>query len=91
MLMGGFRELARVGIGNGGSLWSGRLGLRARPACVAIPFWIMAALRITLDRLELAVAADFSRARAMDLSDGLLVAVAVSSRMSRDSGSENLL
>jgi hypothetical protein len=47
-LTGGFRELARVGMGNGGSLGSVRLGLLTR-WCVAMPFWIMAALRMPLD------------------------------------------
>jgi hypothetical protein len=46
------RELARCGIGKGGFLASGRLGLRARPPLwLAMPLWIMAALRITLARL----------------------------------------
>lgn len=46
----GCLELALVGIGNGGSRISGRLGLGDRALCVEIPFWIIAALRMMLAR-----------------------------------------
>lgn len=47
-LKGGFLELARVGMGNGGSFGSVRLGLLAL-WCEAMPLWIMADRRMTLD------------------------------------------
>ncbi len=67
-LTGGFLELARVGIGNGGSLASGRLGLRGR-WWLTMPFWIIAALRMMLDLLEDAPSTD---ERAMRFDSDLL-------------------
>ena len=49
-LRGGRRELARVGIGNGGSWFSCAPGLGDRVWCDAMPLWIMAALRMPLAR-----------------------------------------
>src|SRR3569833_2368539 len=86
MLIGGFRELARVGMGKGGSRGSGRLGLRDRPWWVAMPLWIMAALRMTLDLLVLPD--PLSKPRGAPLSDSLRVS---DSRLSRPSGSAYLL
>jgi hypothetical protein len=67
-LIGGFLELARVGIGKGGSCGSGKLGLLAR-WWVAIPFWIIAALRIPFDLLDVPLTDERAMAFELDLAN----------------------
>lgn len=87
MLIGGFRELALVGMGNGGSRGSGRLGLLLRPAWVAMPLWIMAALRMPLDLLDVLRTGPFSSDLRAPFSEDFRV---TDSRLSRPSGSAYL-